>query len=109
MCCLPERYPVRNTEEYMRYLNFAASLAILSGTFAFTAVSASAEGTDNLAGCASMQQQVKSALDSNAQSPNYHSAVKEQRYGLEFCSQGLYRNGVSHYAEALKLLSAQQG
>jgi hypothetical protein len=93
-------------EESMRFVHLAASIAVLSGTLAFAA-SASAEETASLGTCATMQDQVKAALASNSQSPNYETAVKEQRYGVEFCGQGFYRNGVAHYSEALQLLGAQ--
>jgi hypothetical protein len=93
-------------EEQMRFVHLAASIALLSGAVAFAAP-ASAENSANLGSCATMQDQVKAALSSNAQSPNYATAVKEQRYGLEFCSEGFYRNGVAHYSQALQLLGAQ--
>ena len=92
----------------MRYINLAASFVVLSGTLAFAASSAGAAQTASLSGCTELQDQVKSALESNAQSPNYHEAVKQQRYGVEFCSNGFYQNGVAHYTEALKLLGADR-
>ncbi len=92
----------------MRFVRLAASIAILSGTFAFAASAATTEQAANLGSCAAIQGQVKTALASNAQSPNYETAVKEQHYGLEFCANGFYKNGVTHYAEALRLLGAQQ-
>jgi hypothetical protein len=55
-----------------------------------------------------MQGEVKTALTSNAQSPNYEDAVKQQRYGVEFCNNGFYQNGVSHYEQALKLLGVEK-
>ncbi|MGD0190481.1 MAG: hypothetical protein ABSD74_07055 [Rhizomicrobium sp.] len=91
----------------MRFVHLAASIAVLSGTLAL-AVPASAQDSANLGTCATMQDQVKAALSSNSQSPNYENAVKEQRYGLEFCSEGFYRNGAAHYSQALRLLGAQQ-
>ena len=93
----------------MRYGNLAASIAILSGALAFAASSAGAAQMADQSGCVEMQEQVKTALDGNAQSPNYHEAVKQQQYGLEFCTNGFYQHGVDHYAEALKLLGAEKG
>jgi len=92
----------------MRNVKWMAGLVILTGAFAFAASPAGATDTASLSGCASLQDQVKTALQSNAQSPNYENAVKEQRYGLEFCSNGFYQNGVSHYSEALKLLGVDK-
>ena len=92
----------------MRYVQFAAGLAILSGALSFAASSAGAAETADVSGCNGMQEQVQTALQSNAQSPNYDDAVKQQKVGAEFCSHGFYRNGVAHYAQALKLLGANK-
>ncbi len=92
----------------MRYVNRAAGLVILTGTIACVAASASAQEPATASGCVNMQDQVRTALDNNPQSPNYHNAVEQRRYGLEFCASGSYRNGVEHYAEALKLLGADK-
>jgi hypothetical protein len=91
-------------EEFMRYITLAAGLALLSGTFVLSALPASAQDTSNVTGCISMQEQVKTALDSNAQSANYRDAVRQKQIAQDYCSSGLYQNGVVHYAEALKLL-----
>ena len=92
----------------MRNVKWMAGIAILSGALACAAAPANAADSASLSGCASLQSQVKTALQSNAQSPNYENAVKEQRYGVEFCSNGFYQNGVSHYSEALKLLGVDK-
>ena len=59
--------------------------------------------------CAKLQTEVKDALANNAQSASYEAAVQEKTYGLQFCANGLYKNGVEHYAEALRLLGVSQG
>ncbi len=92
----------------MRNVKRTAGLAVLSAGLAFAAAPAKATDTASLSGCTTMQTQVRTALQSNAQSPNYESALKEQRYGLEFCSNGFYQNGVSHYEQALKLLGVDK-
>jgi hypothetical protein len=92
------------TEEFMRYVNLVAGLAFLSGTFVLSVLPASAQDTSNVTGCISMQEQVKTALESNAQSANYRDAVRQKQIAQDYCSSGLYKSGVVHYAEALKLL-----
>jgi hypothetical protein len=84
-------------------------LALLSGTIALSALPAGAEEMSNVTGCISMQEQVKSALESNAQSANYHDAVRQKQIGQDYCANGLYHSGVVHYAEALRLLGAGKG
>ena len=90
----------------MRYVNLAITVAAVSGTLASAPVGA--QPTASLTGCVEMQDQVKTALAGNAQSPSYEDAVKQQRFGTEFCNKGFYQNGVAHYAEALKLLGVSQ-
>jgi hypothetical protein len=93
-----------NQEESMRTLSLVASIAVLCGSVAFGAASASAEQTASLSDCVGMAGQVKTALTDNAQSPNYQDAVKQQGYGRDFCGNSFYKTGVDHYAEALRLL-----
>ncbi|HEV2561491.1 MAG TPA: hypothetical protein VGT78_05065 [Rhizomicrobium sp.] len=85
-------------------LKFIGGAALVCSVLAFNVASASAAETANLTGCIDQGKQVKTALDANQQSANYSDAVKQQRYGLEFCNSGLYQKGVDHYAQALKLL-----
>jgi hypothetical protein len=106
---MPERNSGANTEELMRYVKWAAGLAIVSGTLAFAASSASADEMANVTGCITMEHQVKTALDSNAQAANYRDAVRQKQVAQDYCSSGLYKSGVAHYAEALKLLGVNQG
>lgn len=91
----------------MRLLTIAATtLALSLGAAAFS-VSASAEQSGNLATCVKLAGQVSQALASNAQSPSYDAAKKEKGYGRDYCASGLYAQGTTHYAEALKLLGAE--
>jgi hypothetical protein len=92
-----------NTEDFMRFLNLAASVTVLSGIVALTPTAGFAQAA-NLSECVQMQTQVKTALGTNAQSPYYQDAVKQQGYGRDFCTNGFYQNGVAHYEQALKLL-----
>lgn len=93
----------------MRHLTSTFGIAALSGTLAFAVLPASAQPTASQSGCVEMQTQVKEALAGNAQSANYEDAVKQQRYGTEFCTRGFYQGGIAHYAEALKLLGVSKG
>jgi hypothetical protein len=54
--------------------------------------------------CHTMADQVKTALDANQNSSNVAQATKEKNYGRDFCNNSLYKVGLQHYAEALKLL-----
>jgi hypothetical protein len=108
MCEMPDADPVPTMEESMRTMKSATGIAIVSGVLALAVSSASAVETSNVSGCLAMQSQVKSALESNAQSANYRDAKKQQQVGLDYCSSGLFDRGVKHYAEALKLLGVGQ-
>ena len=54
--------------------------------------------------CATMAEQVKTALDANQSSANFADATKEKNAGRDFCNNSLPKAGVQHYAQALKLL-----
>ena len=92
----------------MRHFYRAASISIFSGALAVAASSFAFAQDAKLSTCVDMRNQVNTALADNAQSPKYEDAKKQQQYGTEFCGSGLYQNGVSHYAEALKLLGASK-
>jgi hypothetical protein len=92
----------------MRIMKLTAGIAIVTGALAMAASSAGAVETSNVSGCLALQAQVKTALESNAQSANYRDAKKQQQVGQDYCSSGLFENGVRHYAEALRLLGAGQ-
>jgi hypothetical protein len=51
-----------------------------------------------------MATQTRTALQSNQQSANYEQARKEDGYGRDFCANGMQKEGLQHYAQALKLL-----
>jgi hypothetical protein len=91
----------------MRHLTIAAA------TFAFSlgaalAVPAGAKETGNLSNCVKLADEVNQALANNSQSPSYGAASKEKSYGRDFCANGLYEQGVTHYAQALKLLGSEK-
>jgi hypothetical protein len=93
--------PLRTQEEFMRFLNLAAGVAVLS----LAAGSAFADSQPStLSGCLAAAHEVRGALDANAQSPNYEDAVAQQRYGQEYCTNNFYAQGIEHYNHALTLL-----
>lgn len=75
----------------------------LSAMLAMGATAANAE-TASLATCSQAKTKVSAALESNAQSANHDAAAKESGYGRDFCNNGLYKQGMQHYAQAMKLL-----
>lgn len=90
----------------MRSVNFAMCIAAL--TLGVTVASANAQQVANVESCLSSASQLKTALDANAQSPNYEAAMKERNYALSYCNSGFYAKGVSHYSRALQLLGVAQ-
>jgi hypothetical protein len=91
----------------MRLLTIAATVALLTGAAAMS-FPAGAEETGNLSGCVKLAGEVNQALATNTQSASYEAAAKEKSYGRDYCSTGLYAQGVTHYAEALKLLGSEK-
>ena len=90
----------------MRFLTITATtVALLTGAAALS-FPADAEETGNLSSCVKLAGEVNQALASNSQSASYEAAAKEKSYGRDYCSTGLYAQGVTHYAQALKLLGA---
>jgi hypothetical protein len=76
---------------------FATASIIVSAT-------AAAATDDTQHTCSSMATQTRTALQSNHQSANYEQARKEDGYGRDFCDHGMQKEGLQHYAQALKLL-----
>jgi len=85
-----------------KYVVSAAALSVLLGTAAV----AQTDEPANVIGCLHMQKKVSAALDANQQSPNYSEAKSQAQGAAGFCSQGLYKIGVSGYSKALELLGA---
>ena len=92
----------------MRSVKFAACAAALSLGLGMTVVSANAQQVADVQSCLSVASQVKTALNSNTQSANYDAAKKERTFGLEYCNNGFYATGISHYDRALQLLGVAQ-
>jgi len=90
----------------MRKLNWIA-IAVLSSGVAMGSVAAQAAEA-NATNCLQMAQQVKTALADNPGSPGYADALKAQVNGRDFCANGLYDQGVSHYTHALAYLGANR-
>jgi hypothetical protein len=83
--------------------NIALALSLTAG-IALAATSAFADEQENAAGCRHMSKAVSSALEANASATNYQHALAEQDAGQKYCQVGLFGEGISHYANALKLL-----
>jgi hypothetical protein len=83
---------------------FAAAIIATSSLVAASAYADDA--TPSVSNCVKMEKQVKAALESSQQSGNYDSAKREMRTGNEYCANGMYKNGLDHYASALKLIGA---
>ena len=73
------------------------------------ATQAGAEELASMSGCVKRADQVKEALAADQHAATYDAAVKEKGYGRDFCLNGLFRQGVAHYDEALRLLESQKG
>lgn len=92
-------------------LTCAAVAAFVSGVSAASAQ----DQVASVSSCLKLSDQVKTALQNGQQSANYDSAKKEGRYGLEYCNNAFYAQGIQHYERALQLLGvapqgmAQQG
>ena len=69
-----------------------------------TTTAMAADMTPNSGNCQTMADQVKTALDTHQSSDNIAQATKEKNYGRDFCNESMYKVGMQHYAEALKLL-----
>jgi len=92
----------------MRLLSTAATtIAFSLGIAAFT-LPAGAEQTGNLSTCVKLADEVNQALAANSQSSSYNDATKEKGYGRDYCNAGLYAQGITHYADALKLLGVEK-
>ncbi|HLY05961.1 MAG TPA: hypothetical protein VKR31_09460 [Rhizomicrobium sp.] len=88
----------------MTTTKIAVLVTLLSATGAFAAEPPMTTESD----CHDMAKQVKTALADHAQSPNYHNAVVQERYGRQFCTSGFEHDGVVHYARALELLQSNK-
>ena len=76
-----------------------AAAAVLTLALGATSALASPQGD-----CAEQGQKVNTALAANQQSPQYQDALKEAHNGRDFCLNGYYKVGLTHYANALKML-----
>ncbi len=89
---------MKNSKRIIGVATLMASLSLV----AMPAMAASA----NLHSCVKTADQLRQALNQNQNSPNYVNAKKMQRRGLEFCNAGMYKQGMSRYGVALRLLGA---
>ena len=92
----------------MRLLSIATATFALSLGAAALSGPAGAEESGNLSQCVKLAGQVNEALAGNTQSPSYSAAAREKSYGRDYCATGLYAQGVTHYAQALRLLGAEK-
>ncbi|HEY1615069.1 MAG TPA: hypothetical protein VGF97_15390 [Rhizomicrobium sp.] len=72
------------------------------------ATQAGAEDLASMSGCVKRADQVTAALAGDQHAATYGAALKEKGYGRDFCLNGMYRQGVAHYDEALRLLDTQK-
>jgi hypothetical protein len=86
----------------MRNLKWAAIALLSSGIVFAGSASAADVGT-----CTHMATAVKSAIEANGSSANLADAQKEQSLGRDWCANGLYDRGISHYQHALDLLGVK--
>jgi hypothetical protein len=92
----------------MRFTIAKTGAALVCAGLLFGATQAGAEEPGaNQSGCVKLADEVRDALSSNQQSQSYQAALKEKGYGRDFCTNGFYKQGVAHYAEALKILGTQ--
>ena len=84
---------------------FALAMCAGASLVAGSATAASAKTLDD---CIHARNAVSAALDQNADSPRIHDAQRERRYGLNYCNNGMYKQGVAHYTAALKILGADK-
>jgi len=89
----------------MRFVNVAAAAAVCLGLGISVA---SAQEVASISSCLSLADKVKTALGDSAQSSNFDAAKKERTFGQEYCTNGFYAQGVSHYSRALQLLGVAQ-
>jgi hypothetical protein len=80
--------------------------ALLCASVAVLSPVAFAGEPDNSIGCLHMSKQVNDAVAANQQSPNLKAATDEQKVGRDYCLNGFYATGMSHYSKALDLLGA---
>lgn len=82
--------------------------ATMCAGLAMFAMSATAANASGLTDCLHSAKNVRTAIAQNQDSPKLDDAQRQQRYGLEFCNRGFYKKGMAHYAQALKMLGADQ-
>lgn len=92
----------------MRIGKWAAMAAIVCSGIVVNVAAASATTDATASDCRDAARQVKTALASNQQSPNYSEALKEKNNGSSFCVHEMFADGVTHYNAALKLLGVSK-
>lgn len=90
-----------NQEDTMNLGRTAISAAALCLIFGTTAALAGNEWSD----CVQMSNQVRAAMQTNAQSPNLDAVKVERRDAADACIKGYYKLGIAHYKRALELLT----
>jgi N-acyl-D-aspartate/D-glutamate deacylase len=91
----------------MRY-SLVTTAALCLGLMAGTSAATAQEVTE--ASCRTMDAQVQSALEGNAQAASHDQALQERNSARQYCARGFYKMGTQHFSQALKLLgSSAQG
>ncbi len=85
-------------------VNFKSIALVTGACLALGVMSANAAEAATRVTCTKTGSALQDALNANANSPNYKEAIKERRAGFEFCNAGMYKKGVEHYEQAIKLL-----
>jgi hypothetical protein len=88
----------------MRKWNAIAAALLSCGVVLSAGAAGAADMFAGQRGCVELAQQVRDALASSSQSSNYDNARKEQGFGRDFCNNGLFAQGISHYQNALNTL-----
>lgn len=88
----------------MQFVKISACAAAIAFGLGLTMASAADTQVANVNSCLKLSSQVRSALDSNQQSANYDAAKKEGNFGRDYCTNGFYAQGISHYERALQIL-----
>ncbi len=88
----------------MKVARTAVAAAIFGLLLGATAAYADDPAPNEL-GCRQMAEQIKAAVQANAQSANLDAAKVERGDGSQACRLGYYKLGLWHYKKALALLT----
>ena len=90
----------------MRNPKWTAGAAALCAIVGLSAISATAANAAGVSDCLKSARDVRTAIENSQDSARLGDAKRQQRSGLGYCSHGLYKQGLAHYASALEILGA---